>query len=243
MIPDQQFLSQEQVATTVLTLADDEQAKILNGKIIPGDRVFYPVKPHVTSSVPKVEKNNFDGKIFRRLGSYTGDNVVLDTGGHKFDNHVINNGGKFLEQALSSDPDLIYHDTGNLAKSWEIPDDKTFVFNIREGVNWHDKAPMNGRALTAEDVVFNYHRLTGTGSGFTEPSSAQSQLPQLKYESITAGDGNTVVFKLTPAIASQIIGKACCKLPAIQLFLRLCNDAPHPATHGMKCFAKHGRQP
>ena len=62
LIPDQQFLSQDQVATTVLTLADDEQAKILNGKIIPGDRVFYPVKPHVASSVPKVEKNNFEGK-------------------------------------------------------------------------------------------------------------------------------------------------------------------------------------
>ena len=62
MIPDQQFLSQEQVATTVLTLSDDDQAKILNGKIIPGDRVFYPVKSHIRSSVPKVEKNNFEGK-------------------------------------------------------------------------------------------------------------------------------------------------------------------------------------
>ena len=62
MIPDQQFLSQEQVATTVLTLSDDDQAKILNGKIIPGDRVFYPVKSHIRSSVPKSEKNNLDGK-------------------------------------------------------------------------------------------------------------------------------------------------------------------------------------
>ena len=62
MIPDQQFLSQEQVATTILTLADDEQAKILNGKIIPGDRVFYPVKPHVASSVPKVESNEYSEK-------------------------------------------------------------------------------------------------------------------------------------------------------------------------------------
>ena len=61
MIPDQQFLSQDQVATTVLTLAGDEQSKILNGKIIPGDRVFYPVKSHIASSIPKVEKNNFDG--------------------------------------------------------------------------------------------------------------------------------------------------------------------------------------
>ena len=61
MIPDQQFLSQDQVATTVLTLAGDEQSKILNGKIIPGDRVFYPVKSHIASSIPKAEKNNFDG--------------------------------------------------------------------------------------------------------------------------------------------------------------------------------------
>jgi len=61
MIPDQQFLSQEQVATTVLTLSDDAQAKILNGKIIPGDRVFYPVKSHIRASVPKSEKNNLDG--------------------------------------------------------------------------------------------------------------------------------------------------------------------------------------
>ena len=61
MIPDQQFLSQEQVATTILTLVGDEQSKILNGKIIPGDRVFYPVKSHIRTSVPKTEKNNFDG--------------------------------------------------------------------------------------------------------------------------------------------------------------------------------------
>ncbi len=61
MIPDQQFLSQDQVATTVLTLTGDEQSKILNGKIIPGDRVFYPVKSHITSFIPKAEKNNFDG--------------------------------------------------------------------------------------------------------------------------------------------------------------------------------------
>ena len=53
MIADEQFLSQPQVAATVLALCDDEIAKILNGKVIPGDRVFYPVKPHITSSVPE----------------------------------------------------------------------------------------------------------------------------------------------------------------------------------------------
>ena len=77
MIPDQQFLSQEQVATTVLTLSDDDQAKILNGKIIPGDRVFYPVKSHIRASVPKSEKNNLDGKRFGEIRHVTLKKAVL----------------------------------------------------------------------------------------------------------------------------------------------------------------------
>ena len=63
MIADQQFLSQDQVATTVLTLADDEQAKILNGKIIPGDRVFYPVRSHITSVPETVKQHDYSSKI------------------------------------------------------------------------------------------------------------------------------------------------------------------------------------
>jgi NAD(P)-dependent dehydrogenase (short-subunit alcohol dehydrogenase family) len=62
MIADEQFLSQAQVAETVLTLADDQIAKILNGKVIPGDRVFYPVRPHVAGATPKVSQCNFKGK-------------------------------------------------------------------------------------------------------------------------------------------------------------------------------------
>jgi len=63
MIADQQFLSQDQVATTVLTLSDDNQAKILNGKIIPGDRVFYPVRSHITSIPETVKQHDYSSKI------------------------------------------------------------------------------------------------------------------------------------------------------------------------------------
>ena len=63
MIADQQFLSQDQVATTVLTLSDDDQAKILNGKIIPGDRVFYPVRSHITSVPETVKQHDYSSKI------------------------------------------------------------------------------------------------------------------------------------------------------------------------------------
>ena len=63
MIADQQFLSQDQVATTVLTLSDNDQAKILNGKIIPGDRVFYPVRSHITSIPETVKQFDYSSKI------------------------------------------------------------------------------------------------------------------------------------------------------------------------------------
>jgi len=62
MIADEQFLSQPQVAETVLALCDDEISKILNGKVIPGDRVFYPVKPHITSTIPESEAD-FGSKV------------------------------------------------------------------------------------------------------------------------------------------------------------------------------------
>ena len=89
--------------------------------------------------------------------------------------------------------------TGSLAESWAMPDDKTFVFNIRDGVRWHNKAPMNGRELTADDVEYNFHRMLGLGK-FTEagptPFGAAAPLNAIPFESITATDGSTVVMKL-----------------------------------------------
>ena len=86
--------------------------------------------------------------------------------------------------------------TGLLAESWETPDDTTIVLNVRKGVHWHDKPPMNGRELTADDMVFNYHRMLGLGSGFTEPSVAAWNLGGVGIESVTASDKWTVVIKL-----------------------------------------------
>jgi len=62
MIADEQFLTQPQVAETVLCLSGDEMATILNGKVIPGDRVFYPVRSHVAASTPTVSQHDFSGK-------------------------------------------------------------------------------------------------------------------------------------------------------------------------------------
>ena len=93
---------------------------------------------------------------------------------------------------------------GQLAESWSQPDPLTVIVNVRQGVRWHDKAPMNGRELTAQDVEFNFHRQLGIGSGFTEPSETLTygyMWPGVKAASVTATDESTVVFKLQePAI-------------------------------------------
>ena len=86
---------------------------------------------------------------------------------------------------------------GRLAESWETPDDTTIIFNIRQGVNWHDKAPMNGREFDAYDVEWNYHRMLGLGE-FTDagPTAFAAQLTGIPFESVTATDKWTVVMKL-----------------------------------------------
>lgn len=48
---------------------------------------------------------------------------------------------------------------GTLAESWEFPDDETIIFHVRQGVNWQNKAPVNGREFNADDVVFNLKRI------------------------------------------------------------------------------------
>ncbi len=88
---------------------------------------------------------------------------------------------------------------GHLAESWDIsPDGLTYTFHIRDGVRWHNKAPMNGRKLTAKDVEYNFHRMLGLGSGFTEKpeGAAWSFIDDIGIESVTA-EGSTVVFRLS----------------------------------------------
>ena len=54
---------------------------------------------------------------------------------------------------------------GDLAESWTQPNDTTYVFKLRKGVKWHNKPPLNGRELTADDVVFSVnHFLTVKGN-------------------------------------------------------------------------------
>ena len=47
---------------------------------------------------------------------------------------------------------------GDLAESWETPDDTHWIFHLRGDVNFQDLPPANGRLLVAEDVVKSIDR-------------------------------------------------------------------------------------
>jgi len=77
----------------------------------------------------------------------------------------------------------------DLAERWEEPDDTTVVFHLRRGVRWHNKPPMNGRELTAEDVKFTYDRF------LSEKGNPQRFLLD-PVDRVEAVDRYTVRFRL-----------------------------------------------
>ncbi len=76
-----------------------------------------------------------------------------------------------------------------LAESFESSDGVTWVFKLRQGVEFH-----NGKTLTADDVIasINHHR------GPDSKSAAKGPVKQIKD---IRADGNSVVFELTGASA------------------------------------------
>ncbi len=92
--------------------------------------------------------------------------------------------------------------TQELAESWEQPDPLTYIINVRQGVHYaldpdsEASRLVGGRELTADDVVFNYHRMLSLGD-FTERPAYSSAAINLPWESIEATDKYTVVMKLT----------------------------------------------
>ncbi len=39
---------------------------------------------------------------------------------------------------------------------WELPDDTTIIWHLKEGIKFQNKAPAFGREMTADDVIFNF---------------------------------------------------------------------------------------
>ncbi|TLX85528.1 MAG: SDR family oxidoreductase [Thaumarchaeota archaeon] len=69
MIVDNEFLSQEEVAEMVLNLSSEKMSKLLNGKIVPNDRVFYPTKPIIGTFIHQNQIDTWDKVIVLIINS------------------------------------------------------------------------------------------------------------------------------------------------------------------------------
>jgi peptide/nickel transport system substrate-binding protein len=96
-----------------------------------------------------------------------------------------------------------------LARSWDTPDDKTYVFHLRDGVTF-----ANGRAMTAADVVGSLERLVA-GQGVW-----RTQIGPV--EKIEAVDAQTVQVRLSTPYAPFLAALA--NTPAAVLPMTEVND-------------------
>jgi peptide/nickel transport system substrate-binding protein len=77
----------------------------------------------------------------------------------------------------------------DVAESWTRSNDTTWIFKLRRDVHWHNKPPVNGRELTADDVKFTYERFLAL------PANPNRPLLHM-IERIDVLDRHTVRFAL-----------------------------------------------
>ena len=123
--------------TTSVVKQKPEYGGVLNLAVVADTTGFDDaIQPHYTCGTLKLTNEEL----------WEGDWTIGRAGGY---------GSGESDWFLGGSLNRLKHKGGSLAESWEITDKDTITFHIREGVYWYDKPPVNGRELTADDIVFS----------------------------------------------------------------------------------------
>ena len=104
-----------------------------------------------------------------------------------------------------------------LAQSWEVAEGATtYTFHLRKGVTFANLAPVNGRAVTADDVKwsFEYHSRTGAFSNTKLPASTFAWMLE-GIEQIQTPDPSTVVMHFKQPFAPFLPYVSADELPIL----------------------------
>ena len=103
---------------------------------------------------------------------------------------------------------------GDAATSWEQPDPLTVIVRLNPKAKFDQRAPLNGRALNAEDVVQTWKLYLATPTQATGLSNKAN--PDAPVTSIEAVDASTVRIRLAASDATALsrLGGALRILPA-----------------------------
>jgi peptide/nickel transport system substrate-binding protein len=92
------------------------------------------------------------------------------------------------DRLVSNLPDKDY--VLQAAQSLEQPDPQTVIFKLRPGMTFHNHAPVNGRAVAADDIVKSQIYVRDN------PRAGNNSFQVNSMQSVEAPDAGTVVFKL-----------------------------------------------
>lgn len=79
----------------------------------------------------------------------------------------------------------------------EMPDTQTLIFRLKPGARWHDALPLNGRAVTADDVMHSIERQRTGDPTFVRGSQWSV------VESMEVSDPSTITIKLAAPMAAM----------------------------------------
>lgn len=110
MIVDGQFLKQEEVADMVMNLCDDDISRLINGRVMPNDRVFYPVKPIVGTAVSGTVQPDVKGKVI----------VITTSSSAKKDIERVIEIARFAQEGEAKDVIVLAHNHQDMAEYGEF---------------------------------------------------------------------------------------------------------------------------
>lgn len=149
------------------------------------------------SPTAKAQQDGKRGETLRYTAFVARDNT--------FDPHKTQSGPLYGFQSMIYSRLLTYQDQAkgviapDLASAMpETPDAQTLIFRLNPNARWHNLAPLNGRAVTTQDVKYSVERQISGGAAFAR--SAQWSV----VDSIESGDAQTITFKLKAPMAGML---------------------------------------
>jgi ABC-type transport system substrate-binding protein len=97
----------------------------------------------------------------------------------------------------------------DLAEKWETPEPNVYIFHLRPGVKFQNIAPVNGRAMTAQDVVYSVNRANTNNPAFS------NRWMWTTLTSIEAPDPNTVKATFNGPFAPALFHFAAASMTVI----------------------------
>lgn len=136
---------------------------------------------------------------------YTGFVIADDGSEGKYDPQKTQSAPFYGHQAMVYSRLLAYRDMGqgsiaaDLAAALpEQPDAQTYVFRLNPAARWHDRAPLGGRPVTAEDVRFTLERQIQGDASFVRKAKWAA------VDSIAVSDPHTVTIRLKSPLAAML---------------------------------------